>query len=64
MEHTKEFLKEQLAIQGIDASDEDLKHVQRVLGIISDGAKYLDDFSDIESQPIMLTMDLEESTND
>lgn len=67
MEYDKDFLKQQLSLQGINASDEDVKYVQRVLDIINTGAKQLDDFSDIEDQSIVLTMDLmdmEESNND
>lgn len=60
----KEFLKQQLANQDIHASDEDLGYVQRVLGIIDDGAKHLEEFPEVEGESIMLTMDLEELNND
>lgn len=58
MEYDKDFLKQQLSLQGINASDEDVKYVRRVLHIVKQGAEHLDDFSDIEDQSIALTMDL------
>lgn len=64
MNTDKEFLKQQLANQDIHVSDEDLSYVQRVLGIIDEGAAHLEEFPDVEDQSIMLTMDLEELNND
>lgn len=63
MDYDKEYVKKQLALQGITATDEDIRYVQKVLSIIQDGEKYLDDF-DITSSKIMLTMDMEDVNND
>jgi hypothetical protein len=64
MNNEKEFLKQQLTQQGINPSDEDLTYLQRVLGIIDDGAEELENFPEVEDESIMLTMDLEELNND
>lgn len=60
----KEYLKQQLSLQGITTNEEDLHYVERVLSIIKQGEKHLKDFPELESQKIILTMDMEELNND
>lgn len=59
MEYDAEFLKKQLSLQGITTTDDDIHHVQRVLSIIRNGERYLEQFPDLESQKTALTLDLE-----
>lgn len=64
MEYDKEFLKQQFSLQGITVDEKELPYVQRVLSIITETEKNLEDFSDIEDQSIILTMDMEEPKHD
>lgn len=60
----KEYLKQQLSLQGITTNETDLHYVQRVLSIIKEGEKHLEDFPDLESHKVILTMDKGELNND
>lgn len=64
MEHDSDLVKQQLMLQGITASDQDVRHVQRVLSIIRDGERSLEAFPGLKDEKIALRLDMEVLSDD
>lgn len=55
------FIKQQLDLQNIQVPDEsDYQYIARVYQSVMDSEKVLDEFPDLDSEKIILTMDLKE----
>lgn len=64
MDYDSEFVKKQLALRGIAASDQDARYVQRIMSIIEDGERKLEAFPGLEDEKIALVLDMEVPADD